>query len=354
MADCIKNVQETQRDRRAIQSIQEKLKASPDDPEACLAMGRWKCFHEGDWDEGLKFLAKGSDPTLKTLAADELASKPSTPQERVARGDAWWDAAEKAEGGDKPALRRRAHFWYSEALPDLTGLTQAKVEKRIEAMRNDPTPELAAGPGTATRNAPSRGTLTKTTRVGRYSGGRFEEGNAGTFLVGFSASVKHLFGHNAISSIQATYRIGSKQESGSLYGRVNGKPVAILARPGYAVAGIIAHGGDRLDGFRVVFMRIKGQGLEPAQSYQSDWVGGEEKNIPARLGCDGNTVVGIYGTSGECVDGMGLIQLEPASARKTARRGRPDHFRTVGWRANLVRCHHTRRRTRRCRQRLLG
>ena len=140
MADCIKKLQEKQRDRRAVQSIEEKLRTSPDDPEACLAMGRWKCIHEGDWDEGLKFLAKGSDPSLKTLAADDLASKPSTPQERVTRGDAWWGAAEKAEAGDKPALRRRASFWYSETLPNLQGLTQAKVGKRIEAMRNDPAP----------------------------------------------------------------------------------------------------------------------------------------------------------------------------------------------------------------------
>jgi hypothetical protein len=320
VADCIKSVQGTLRDRRAVQAIEEKLKASPDDPDACLAMGRWKCFHEGNWDEGLKFLAKGSDLSLKSLAADELASKSSTPLERVARGDVWWDAAEKAERGDKSALRGRAQHWYSQALPDLTGLMQAKVEKRLQAMQNNPAPESAAGPGAAARGAASRGTLVKTIRVGHDSGGAFEDGNASTLLLGFGASVRHIRGRDAISSIQAIYRSGGKQEAGPVHGGPNGTPTIILARPGYAVGGIFAHGGDRLDGFRVVFMRIKGRGLDTSQSYQSDWVGGEEQNIPVHLGCDGNLVVGIYGGSGACVDGMGLIQLEPASAGGKSRR----------------------------------
>ena len=66
----------------------------------------------GPWDEGLKLLAKGSDKALKSLATEELAKKPSTAEERAARGDAWWELAEKADGKSKTAMRQRAGRWY--------------------------------------------------------------------------------------------------------------------------------------------------------------------------------------------------------------------------------------------------
>ena len=93
---------------RGGEAAQERLKTDPDDAGACLAVGRWYCFCQGDWDEGLKLMAKGSDAALKSLAAAELASKPSKADDRVARGDAWWDLAEKAAGKAKAAMRRRA------------------------------------------------------------------------------------------------------------------------------------------------------------------------------------------------------------------------------------------------------
>ena len=98
LTDCAKGLQQARREHEAFQAAQERLKTAPDDPDACLAVGRWYCFYQGDWDEGLKLLAKGSDDALKSLAAEELASKPSKAEERVARGDAWWDLAEKAAG----------------------------------------------------------------------------------------------------------------------------------------------------------------------------------------------------------------------------------------------------------------
>ena len=98
LAECAKGLQQARHEHEAIQAAQERLKTDPDDPDACLAVGRWYCFQQGDWDEGLKLLAKGSDAALKSLAAEELASKPSKAEDKVARGDAWWDLAEKADG----------------------------------------------------------------------------------------------------------------------------------------------------------------------------------------------------------------------------------------------------------------
>jgi formylglycine-generating enzyme required for sulfatase activity len=147
LSDCLKGLQQARREYEAIRAAQARLKTAPDDPDACLAVGRWYCISQGDWDEGLKLLAKGSDGGLKSLAAEELTSKPSKAEQRVARGDAWWDLAEKADGKFRAAMRRRAGHWYQEALPDLApGLEKAKVEKRLARAAEEPLPEAEGGP----------------------------------------------------------------------------------------------------------------------------------------------------------------------------------------------------------------
>ncbi|MGO8750098.1 MAG: SUMF1/EgtB/PvdO family nonheme iron enzyme [Thermoguttaceae bacterium] len=145
LAECAKNLQHARREQEAVQAARERLKTEPEDPDACLAVGRWTCFHQGDWELGLKLLAKGSDGPLKSLAAEELGIKPSKAEEKVARGDAWWDLAEKATGKAKAAMRHRAGYWYQQALPDFTpGLAKAKVEDRLAQASEEPTPEGAS------------------------------------------------------------------------------------------------------------------------------------------------------------------------------------------------------------------
>ena len=143
LAECAENLQQARHEQEAVRSARERLKTEPDDSNACLAVGRWFCFYRGDWDSGLKLLAKGSDGSLKSLAAQELASKPSKAEDKVARGDAWWDLGEKATGKAKAAMRRRAGHWYAEAMPNLTpGLAKAKVEGRLAQAFEEPTDPL--------------------------------------------------------------------------------------------------------------------------------------------------------------------------------------------------------------------
>ena len=90
-------------------------------------------------------MAKGSDDALKSLAAEELAAKPANVEERVVRGDKWWDLAEKADRKAKAAMRLRALHWYQEAMPELaSGLAKLKVEKRIAQAADEPAP-VASG-----------------------------------------------------------------------------------------------------------------------------------------------------------------------------------------------------------------
>jgi formylglycine-generating enzyme required for sulfatase activity len=146
LADCTKGLQQARREYEAIRAAQERLKTAPDDPDACLAVGRWHCFSRDEWEEGLKLLAKGSDEALKSLAAEELASKPSKAEDKVARGDAWWELADKATGKARSAMRRRAGHWYQEAMPDLApGLGKVKVEKRLAEAAEEPLPQAGSG-----------------------------------------------------------------------------------------------------------------------------------------------------------------------------------------------------------------
>jgi hypothetical protein len=108
----------------------ETLARNPDDPEANLLLGRFLCFVKGEWDAGLRHLAKGNDGVLKDLAAKESA-RPADATDQVALGDAWWEAGEK-DAAQKAGLRQRAVFWYGLARERLSGLTRARIEKRVE------------------------------------------------------------------------------------------------------------------------------------------------------------------------------------------------------------------------------
>jgi len=141
VVECAKRFQQERRVREAIHAAQERLSANPDDAEACLTVGRWLCFDQGEWDRGLALLAKGSDDVLKSLAAGDLSADPTRAESRVARGDAWWDAAEKATAQVRTTWRQRAGQWYQDALAELTGSKKAMLERRLAQAVDEPSPE---------------------------------------------------------------------------------------------------------------------------------------------------------------------------------------------------------------------
>jgi hypothetical protein len=132
-----KEAAELKKDASGIVAARKTLAAKPDDPDAATAVGRYTCFRKGDWTAGLPLLAKGSDAALKALAAKDLAD-PSAVADQVTLGDGWWDLSEKESGPAREELRKRAAFWYARAAPQLTGLTKAKVEKRLGSVDSRP------------------------------------------------------------------------------------------------------------------------------------------------------------------------------------------------------------------------
>jgi len=116
-------------------TAQERLADFPEDRDANLAIGAWRCFHDNDWDTGLPLLAKGSDPRLKSIAEMELAVS-SDAADQVKLADTWFVYAQEDSDGDNAnAIRRRALHWYTSAHPNLTGLNKIAVEKKLDELR---------------------------------------------------------------------------------------------------------------------------------------------------------------------------------------------------------------------------
>ncbi|RPH47685.1 MAG: hypothetical protein EHM91_05460, partial [Planctomycetota bacterium] len=125
---------------RAMKGVLEALAANPDHPESNLEMGRFLCFTKGNWDLGLRFLAKGSDPALKNLASAESTGLTENP-ERQKLADGWFELFQK----EPPSLKKKhlglhARGLYESTLAAATGLGKARIEKRLEAL---PAPEAS-------------------------------------------------------------------------------------------------------------------------------------------------------------------------------------------------------------------
>jgi hypothetical protein len=116
----------------AVKAAHQTLAKNPADPEANLAVGRWRCFYKSDWSTGLRLLAKGSDEKLKSLAVAELKS-PTDAERQIALADGWWSLAEKESGVARDSLRRHAGGIYQVALPGLaSALKKAEVGVRLK------------------------------------------------------------------------------------------------------------------------------------------------------------------------------------------------------------------------------
>jgi hypothetical protein len=127
-----KEIEALRTEHNAVKDAEKTLKETPDDPAACLAVGRFVCLAKGDWEKGLPLLARGSDAALQALAEKERAA-PATAEQQAALGDGWWDAAAGKSGTAKARLQARAVHWYEKALPGMAGITKARIASRIES-----------------------------------------------------------------------------------------------------------------------------------------------------------------------------------------------------------------------------
>lgn len=124
----------------------EKLANDADDQKANGVVGRYLCFEQNAWAEGLPALAKGDHENLAAAAAAEIElskkgdQRPAA-EELLAVADAWWQASEAG------AARRHAASLYERVLPDIGDPDKrATVTRRIANARPDPDGERQRRP----------------------------------------------------------------------------------------------------------------------------------------------------------------------------------------------------------------
>jgi hypothetical protein len=122
-----------------------------------------------------------------------------------------------------------------------------------------------------------------------------DEAPPGGLLVGFDVWCGIFTNYEVLDGVRPIYRTGDKETYGELHGRETARAYRVLAQPDYAVGGLIMKAGLGPDSFIVVFMKVKGDKLDPDSSYRSERMGGSGGNSHPMLGGDGTPVTGIIG-----------------------------------------------------------
>jgi formylglycine-generating enzyme required for sulfatase activity len=160
-----KEEQEAAKAYATVEEASQTLKATPEDPAANLAIGKYLCFTKGDWSKGLSHLAKGDDEGLKSLADDERKNTPPTwepapgvappdppPASAALRlADGWWNAGLSMSGKQRDRILLHAGYWYNQSFgSDIVPLVVAKINGRLEQIekirRQYPAFSLAIAP----------------------------------------------------------------------------------------------------------------------------------------------------------------------------------------------------------------
>ena len=125
--------------------------------------------------------------------------------------------------------------------------------------------------------------------------------------MGFEYIKGNWSGAPRIKSLKPIFLTPAGLISGNARGKPNKEYKTVIAKPGFAVGGLIVNpGGERLGGFQVIFSKIT-PGPGKPETYKSEAIGGEIKEDAVTLGGDGKLGVGIFGVSGADVRSIGLI-----------------------------------------------
>lgn len=162
-------------------------------------------------------------------------------------------------------------------------------------------------------NAREFGRLKRVSAAGGSGGGPFEVFPVKpSVLIGFEYATSTLYGgHLTIKSLRPIFRTRDGESVGEWHGAPHGKVRRIRAKNGYVVAGIVAKTGHRVDGMRLICMRVEHGRLNSEDAYQSEWIGGRGGGGEAKYAANGCPIVGVYGRQGHDVDAIGFIQVEP-------------------------------------------
>lgn len=174
---------------------------------------------------------------------------------------------------------------------------------------------------------------TRTTEISGYGEADFRElPKEGAILVGFELGIGRGYSrHASIKAVRPIYKVsGGNTKQGEIRGVVKTEyvkgrlyrtqvedSVKVVAKHGYAVGGITVSNrfGYDMGGLSVRFMKINGDRLDPADAYESDWIGTPAADRKTYLGGEGEPVIGVIGreTDVNCT-GLGVILIKPKKA----------------------------------------
>jgi hypothetical protein len=300
MASRGKEIESLEASFQSVKAAQAQLDESPLDPSANFAVGRYRALVKGDWDRGLPMLALSNDPKLKVLAVMELEPSP-TAETQYKLAEAWVDYAAALDGSAKERTESRGLFWYARVLPQLTGLQKLQVEKVLQD---------AAGKMYAKIQAALRAKKVALSKVagsnrGVYFADALDEGG---MLVGLEIGTIEVNGQEFVSAVKPLYRAARGDVSGTAHGIGSRTTVPIKAREGFAVGGIAVKAGAHVEAISITFMQTEGMGLNPRNSYNSQWVGGDSGAQEFHLGGSGTPVVGIAGRIAPVTKTMSVLE----------------------------------------------
>jgi hypothetical protein len=117
-----------------------------------------------------------------------------------------------------------------------------------------------------------------------------------------------------IRSLRPYFMTSDGIVAGKDRGKMEKVTTKIIARAGFAVAGIITN--QTKSGIQVIFMKIDSASghfaTDSASTYKSLWYGDRGREKPIQIGGDGKFVVGVYGKTGSDCDDLGLVEISQA------------------------------------------
>jgi serine/threonine protein kinase len=156
----------------------------------------------------------------------------------------------------------------------------------------------------------------KTTLLGSGNKEFYDIPKPGALLVGFEVGIGKWLNRDVIHGLRPIFQFRDGRRRTILWGKEQVRTVTLEAKPGYAVGKLNVRAGLGIDAIQLTYLAIEGTKLNPAVSYDSEWVGGNGGNLRS-LG-DGTPIIGIWGKIQDrdgVFNSLGLILPAPVKRR---------------------------------------
>ena len=132
----------------------------------------------------------------------------------------------------------------------------------------------------------------------------------GALLIGLEVTYGRFGTNPTVTTFRPIFLSADGRKDGATHGIPGEGLIRVEAKPGYAVGAVTIKAGLGVDGMSVTFMEIREDGLNPKQSYESQWLGGLGGGEKTKLGGSRAPVVGIFGRTADgpsTFNGLGLV-----------------------------------------------